>query len=247
MRIWAIADLHLSFGVPNKKMDFFGKEWKDHDQKIAADWLEKVSKNDIVLIPGDISWGLKWKDAYLDLEWIDKLPGKKILIKGNHDYWWPSLKKLNENLPPSLHAIHNNAITIGDVSIGGSRLWDTKEYSFLKYIEIKGSADTLKKTISSKDEDRFNKELLRLESSLQLLNSDAKIRIAMAHYPPISRDLSPSKTSLILEKYKIDHCCFGHLHSVKKGSLNFGKTRGVHYHFTACDYLDFKLKLISSL
>ncbi len=245
--IWAIADLHLSFGTPDKSMDRFGPHWVKHHETIKRHWLEKVSPEDIVLIAGDISWAKKWKEAVPDLEWIAQLPGEKVLIKGNHDYWWPSLKKLQEQLPKSIHAIHNNAISLKGVALGGTRLWDSDEYGFLPYIDIQGEGKTLQKELTEEDKKRFDRELQRLEQSLQQIDSQAPLKIAMTHYPPISAELSPSKSSAILESYGINHCLFGHLHSVRPNSLPFGEAKGVHYHLTSCDYLDFDLKWIAKL
>ena len=102
MNIWAIGDLHLSFGVPDKSMDIFGPAWKDHAKQIEESWHRLIRPEDLVLIPGDISWAMRIEDAILDLQWIDRLSGTKLLLKGNHDYWWGSLKKIAAILPPSL-------------------------------------------------------------------------------------------------------------------------------------------------
>lgn len=117
-------------------MDVFGPQWIDHHKKIASHWKKNISKNDLVLLPGDISWAMHLQDALIDLNWINTLPGTKIMIRGNHDYWWPSLKKLNDSLPPTIHAIHNNCFLWNDIAIAGTRLWDSPEYNFANYIEF---------------------------------------------------------------------------------------------------------------
>ncbi len=137
MRIWALSDLHLSFGVPNKTMDPFGPDWKDHAAKIKTSWDGQVSPEDLVLIPGDISWAMRLAEAMPDLQWIHERPGTKVIIKGNHDYWWGSLKKVREALPRSIHAIQNDAICFGDIAIGGAKLTDSPEYTFDQIIECK--------------------------------------------------------------------------------------------------------------
>lgn len=134
MAVWAIGDLHLSFGTPEKKMDVFGPHWIDHPKKIEAHWREKITKDDLVLIPGDISWSKSIAGAMPDLEWIHSLPGTKVMIRGNHDYWWSSLKRLREIMPPSIHLIQNDTFTWNNIIIGGARLWDTPEYNFNSYI-----------------------------------------------------------------------------------------------------------------
>lgn len=243
MRIWAIADLHLSFGVPNKSMDIFGPDWESHAEKIATHWKALISPEDLVLIPGDISWALKLEEAIPDLQWIHQLPGTKVMLKGNHDYWWGSLKKVTEILPPSIHLIQNNAFQWKGVAIGGARLWDTPEYSFGKFIEFrenpkaKGTEELVQEEMEQKI---FNRELDRLKLSLKELSPDATVRIALTHYPPIGADLAPSRAAQILEQNKIDICVFGHLHNIKAGLSLFGKARGIRYILASADYLRFQ-------
>lgn len=217
-------------------MEIFG--WTDYVNQIASNWKKLISPDDLVLIAGDISWGSSLESALPDLEFIHALPGTKVISKGNHDYWWPSSKKLSSALPSSIHFIHNNAFNWNDVTIGGTRLWDTPEYNFNAFIEFTDNPREKEKEPLD-NEKIFNRELERLHLSLKQLSPHAKLRIAMVHYPPIPADLSPSKTSSILEHYQIDHCIFGHLHSVKPNALPFGPARGVNYHFTSADYLNF--------
>jgi uncharacterized protein len=240
MSVWAIADLHLSFGVPNKQMDVFGVQWKDYTQKIEEHWRVSITSDDLVLIPGDISWAMHMDEVLPDLEWIHRLPGTKVLIKGNHDYWWSSLSKLKSVLPLSCHLIQNNSFTWQEISIAGTRLWDTPGSDFNEVINFKN--DEKNKPLTEKDESSdsrkiYQRELGRLETSLKSLNPLAKKRIVMTHYPPIGCDLQDTEASRMFEKYKVDICVFGHLHNVKPGLKLFGKYHGVHYHLTACDYL----------
>ncbi len=244
MSIWAIADLHLSFGTLSKKMDVFGKHWINHTEKIREHWEKLISKEDLVLVAGDISWALKLENAKLDLDWIEMLPGTKVMIRGNHDYWWESPSKMKATLPPSLHFIQNNAFQWQNISIGGSRLWDTDEYHYNNYIDFIENPTTLNKPAKpakNPEEERkiFDRELERLELSLKCLDKNAEYRIAMTHYPPIGPSLEPSKASKLLEKYRIDICVFGHLHNVKKNSLNFDLSCPIKYRLTSADYLDF--------
>ena len=245
MTIWALSDPHLSFGTPSKSMEAFGPVWKDYQEKIKTAWCKLVADDDLVLLPGDISWAMKLEDALIDLNWIDALPGTKLLLKGNHDYWWPSSQKLAKALPPSINFIYNTAFHWKDATIGGSRLWDTEEYQFNDYIEYAfNPLATVKEEQNEEkrlEEERkiFDRELERLRLSLSQLKKEAKVRIAMTHYPPIGADLKPSKASKILEAAGIQICVFGHLHNVRKGSLPFGEARGVRYLFTSCDYINF--------
>ncbi len=241
-KIWAIADLHLACGVPGKNMNVFGPLWDNYMDKIQAAWQSLIAPDDLVLIAGDISWAMTLEEAALDLAWIDALPGTKVILKGNHDFWWASSAKMAQIMPSSVHFIHNSVYNWHDISIGGTRLWDTEEYAFGQYIHFQ---DNPKKNDSARvdqtnNEKIFNRELERLRLSLKQLSPAASLRIAMVHYPPISADLRPSKVSAILEEFKIDICVFGHLHNLKLNQKLFGEIRGVKYILTACDYLNFK-------
>ena len=244
MRIWAIADLHLSLGVPNKTMDLFGPEWTNHAQKIAQTWDEKITTGDLVLVPGDISWAMRLDEARPDLEWLEERPGTKVLIRGNHDYWWGSKNKVKKALPPSIHIIQNDSIVINGIGITGTRLWDSPEYDFNEVIDFKPSKAP-PKPYSEKDREIFTRELKRLEMGLKTLSSNTNLRIAMTHFPPIGLDLSPSACSQLLEHYGISFCLFGHLHSLKQTHL-FGTARGIKYELVSCDYLNFAPLLITN-
>jgi predicted phosphohydrolase len=249
MRIWAIGDLHLSFGVQNKSMDIFGPNWTSHADKIAKHWKDLIHPDDLVLIPGDLSWAMKLEDAIPDLQWVHDLPGTKVMIKGNHDYWWGSLSKITAILPPSIHLIQNNVFNWKGVSIGGARLWDTPEYSFHSFIEFRENPKAKQVDAESLVQEEFNqkifdRELERLKMSLSMLDKNAQVRIAMTHYPPIGADLKPSRAAQILEQNKVDICVFGHLHNLKTTEPLFGEARGVEYILTACDYLRFQPQII---
>lgn len=241
MTIWAISDLHLALGVPEKSMAVFGPLWNGYMEKMERSWKERVKEDDLVLIPGDISWGMRLEEALPDLQWIDALPGTKVIIKGNHDFWWSSPSKISKVMPPSFHFLQNSAFDWNDVTIGGARLWDTEEYRFHEYIHFQENprANKPKKEEEVDDAKIFARELERLRLSLRQLDPHAKIRIALTHYPPISADLKPSRASQILEEFKIQICLFGHLHNLKKDKSMFGEARGVKYLLTSCDYLDF--------
>lgn len=244
MAVWAIADLHFSFGLAGKEMNVFGDHWDKHYEKIRAYWDAHVAEDDLVLIPGDISWAMHLEDAIPDLEWIDKRPGTKVMIRGNHDYWWHSASKVRKILPPSVHIVWNDAFNYKDLSIAGARLWDSSEYSFSEYIEMKERTQKKEpKTaeILEENEKIFQRELGRLELSLKALNPAAKHKIVMTHYPPISADLKSSTVSNMLEKAGVEVCVFGHLHSVKQNASLFGVKDTIRYALVACDWLDFTL------
>ena len=251
MNIFAIADLHLCFSTPTKSMEIFGPIWKNYEKKIEENWKKNISQDDLVLIAGDITWAMKLKEALIDLEWIHNLPGRKIIIKGNHDYWWPSFSKLKAVLPPSIDFIQNNALEIDDIAIAGTRLWDTQEFNFNDYINYiynpkvkKNQEEEAQKELAEKI---FLRELERLKISLDQMNKNAKTKIVMTHFPPISADLKESKVSKLIDNYDIDICVFGHLHNVKNDIKTFfGQKNNTKYILTSSDYLNFNpLKIFS--
>jgi predicted phosphohydrolase len=248
MRLFALSDPHLAFGVPNKTMDRFGTEWVNHPGKIEAAWRELVGPRDVVAVPGDISWGKKLPDVMPDLEWLDKLPGIKVILRGNHDFWWPTNAILERELPPSLRFVHNNHVKVGPYVFFGSRLWDTSEYSLFDLIAwdpAKGPIPGVKADADlKKQEEIYDHELHRLKMSAAGLSEG--LRIGLTHYPPLDHLLTPSRVSRVMEEAGARHVIFGHLHSVKTewNGRAFGTLNGVTYHLTSCDYLDFRPKLI---
>lgn len=238
-KIWALSDPHLAIGVPAKNMNVFGPLWDGYMEKIAENWRAHIGGEDLVLVPGDISWGMTLQEAEADLLWLDSLPGTKLILRGNHDLWWSSASKIATIMPPTVRFIHNNAFHWKDIAIGGSRLWDTEEYNFNAYVHFQENTRARKEKEERDDVKIFERELGRLRLSLQQMDPKAKIRIAMTHYPPISADLLPSQAAKILEEFGIQTCVFGHLHNLKKDKPMFGEVRGVRYLLTSCDYLDF--------
>ncbi|MFC1585382.1 metallophosphoesterase [Fibrobacterota bacterium] len=249
MKIFALSDPHLSFSTPEKKMDRFGEEWTDHPQKIRTTWEMLVSPDDAVLVPGDISWAKKFEAALADLHWIDTLPGKKIILKGNHDFWWPKKKNLLSRIPSSIHIIQNNHFKIGKFVFFGSRLWDTKEYtcdSIINWDPKKGNIMPKKSGEElEKQEKIYERELGRLRLSLQTFPlKTGEIRIGMCHFPPLDHALRPSRASRIFSEAGTSHVVFGHLHSLIQNMCGFGMLEGTCYHLASSDFLDFKPKLI---
>lgn len=241
MSIFALADLHLAHAIPEKSMECFGEPWAHYMERIEESWTRLVKPDDLVLVPGDISWAKKAEDAATDLASIDKLPGTKLLLKGNHDYWWSSLSQVKKILPPSLHLLQNDAFHWKGFSIGGARLWDSLEYNFDSYVQMVATPGVKMKVEEpdpEEDEKIFLRELHRLELSLRCLNPSYK-KIAMTHYPPIGPEMGPSRASSLLEKYGVELCVFGHLHNVRREMEIFGTARGVKYVFAAADYLRF--------
>lgn len=232
-KIFAIADLHLTLSTPEKSMEVFGKRWLGYQEKLKKKWEALVAKDDLVLIAGDISWAMKLETATVDLAFIDALPGKKILLKGNHDYWWGAINKLKKLNFTSLHFLQNDAINLENVSISGARLWNTKEYNFDKLV----ANGTITAEDLVKAEKIYERELLRLRLSLENMDRTKKLKICMTHFPPIGIDQNQSRASAILKDFGINICVFGHLHGVK--SSPFQKREGIKYFLVSADYLDF--------
>lgn len=223
--IYAIGDLHFDFSK-EKPMDIFGVNWEKHEEKIISNWKNKVKEEDLVLLPGDISWGLKLNDAKPDLEKIDALPGIKLISKGNHDYWWSSMSKMEDLNLIKTKFIHNNSFEYKDYSIIGTRGWAARD-SF---------------EFSESDEKIYIREVNRLQNSLETAKN--KKIIAMLHYPPFNQDFTPNEFSKMLSDYGVEKCVYGHLHGNGHKYKLEGKFLGVKYIFVASDYLNFDLKLI---
>jgi len=222
MALWAISDLHLAINA-DKPMDIFGDNWSNHDEKIKENWLSKVSSEDTVLIAGDISWSMDIGEGMEDLDWIHKLPGKKILIKGNHDYWWSSITKLNL-LYDDMDFIQNNFFTYKEFAICGTRGWNCP-----------GTA-----RFSVHDEKIYNRELIRLRISLdEAVKNGYKKIIVMLHYPPTNDKFEETELIRIVKEYNVGRVIYGHLHGPSLNRLYEGNIEGIEYIVTSCDYLNF--------
>ena len=225
VRIFAIGDLHLP-GESDKPMHVFGTQWEGHFNKISKDWEARVTANDIVLIPGDISWAMQLEDAQSDLSAIAELPGKKILIRGNHDYWWSSISKLRSVLPPDMFAIQNDAMVLSEYVFCGSRGW----------LQPSDPADNENHKI-------YQRELLRMELSLKCAKklSQDELMIVLTHYPPTDVLGNPNAMTALFEKYGVNEVVYGHLHGTANQFAFVGNVGSVSYHPVSCDGLDFKL------
>jgi predicted phosphohydrolase len=271
MKVFALSDPHLSFGTPDKLMDRFGPQWVGHAAKIERAWRERVGADDLVIVPGDISWAMNLEGARPDLEFLGRLPGTKLLGKGNHDYWWSTISKVRGSLPPGMHALQGDAIRIGDVVVGGTRLWDIPGASFRDWIDWRvepadaashgeggghgGAGPTMISPepgadVAAETERLWLRELGRLERALAdiaRLAGDDALRIAAVHYPPCDPELHETAATRAFEASAIRHVVFGHLHSVKRDRPRapFGERGGVRYHFASCDWIDFTPQLVA--
>ena len=223
MNLYTISDLHLGFNV-EKPMDIFGDKWRNHCDKIKNNWLEKITDEDTILIAGDISWSLKAEDSVYDLDWINELPGNKIISKGNHDYWWTSISKLN-SMYEKTKFLQNNYYTYKEYAICGTRGW------------ICPGANSF----TSKDEKIYKRELIRLRLSLEAAKKDNyNSIIVMLHYPPTNEKFEESEFIKVIKEFNVEKVIYGHLHGpVLYGTLFVGNIDGVEYILTSADYLDF--------
>ncbi len=230
MNIYAIGDLHLSGNV-NKPMDIFGDNWQDHGTQIAQNWGRTVDEDDIVLIPGDISWAMTLEEAQVDLEMIHKLPGQKVLIKGNHDYWWHSITQLN-NLYDNMYFLQNTSYKVGEYAICGTRGWGCPG-------DVGMDEHNLK---------IYNREIQRLELSLDHgVRSGCKKIIVMLHYPPTNDRKESSGFIKLFEKYPVTDVVYGHLHGQESFNYSIrGKQGGIEYTLVSADAIGFNPHKINS-
>lgn len=240
MKVFAISDLHLSSAV-EKPMDIFGDGWQNHFTKISEDWAKKVTDDDVVLLGGDMSWGLTLDEAEPDFQLVAQQNGRKYVVKGNHDYYWNSLSKMRARFP-QFAFIQNNAYRIEAAETDSQN----SETCSNKAIVIAGSRGW---NIPSKDGDEetrkiYARELQRLELSLsqaKKLRRDGDVLIALLHYPPFDADYANTEVTDLLEKYNVDYALYGHLHGKNVRVTPRLKKNGIEYILTSCDLIENKL------
>jgi len=227
MAIYGISDLHLALGM-DKPMDIFGDNWENHEKKIEENWINKIKEEDLVLLPGDFSWAMYIEEAKKDFEFLNRLPGTKLLLKGNHDYWWTTLTKmkkfLEENNFKNIDFIYNNSYLWEDKIIVGTRGWSEQEDNAEKIIR---------------------RENLRLEMSLkdgiEKYGKDKEIIVCM-HYPPFNGfeelNMNFIKT---MKKYNVKKCLYGHIHGAAHKDAIQGIIEGIDVKMISSDYTDFDL------
>ena len=228
MKVYAISDLHLSGNNP-KPMDIFGGSWANYMQEIEEDWRQKVTDDDVVLIAGDISWAMTLADAVPDLQRICALPGKKVFIRGNHDYWWKAIGAVRSALSQNAFAVQNDCVRIGNLLVCGSRGWTTPENT--------GGVSAEDKKIFAREVGRMTLSLTAMEKMRQ---ADDKV-VVMIHYPPFNSRIEPSPFTALFEQHRVDAVVYGHLHG-NPGRLCLQKELGgIAYRLTSCDLVRNKL------
>jgi len=233
MALFVMADLHLDVKSNKKSMEIFGNRWTDYVQKIRNNWKKLVTEFDTVVIPGDISWALNLEEAISDLKWIDELPGRKILLKGNHDFWWGTNLKMQkcffDNQITTIDILSNNAIECENYIISGSRGWFTDNSMQTAYQNVDYSKI-------------INRETIRLRMSLEcakkLHEETGKEILTFLHFPPVWGEFKCEEIISLLNEYNIKRCFFGHIHSCYTVPSSF-IDGNIKFSIISADYLDF--------
>lgn len=230
MNVYSISDLHLS-GASDKPMDVFGPEWENHFEKIKKDWREKVSDEDIVLICGDTSWGTVLGEGLFDLASLKELKGKKVFIRGNHDYWWNGISKLRDAAPDeTFYFLQNDCVKFGNLIICGSRGWTCP-----------GSAD-----YTDRDERLYLREAERFRlcfKEVEKVREEGDKLLVMIHYPPFSQKSPETLFTKLFEEKNAEKVIFGHIHGESYFPFRTVKN-GIEYILTSCDKVGFTLQKI---
>lgn len=223
--LFAISDLHLSLGT-NKQMDVFAG-WENYTEKIKANWQRMVDDNDTVVIAGDISWGIDLKESKNDFAFLNSLPGKKVIIKGNHDYWWSTVSKINaffkENGFEDFFVLNNNCYPLGKYAVCGSRGW---EYD-----------------AKQSDTKIVLRECGRIEASIKAALNNNLEPIVFLHYPPAYGGFESEEIISVLKEYNITNIYYGHIHGAGLSNAP-SETRGIKLNILSCDQIDFTPKFI---
>lgn len=227
MSLFAIADTHLSFST-DKPMDIFGG-WQDYVERLEKNWKAVVSDKDTVVIAGDISWAMSLEGALEDFRFLNSLPGNKLIFKGNHDYWWSTMRKmetyLSENGLDTIKIMHNSAVRVGDYTVCGSRGW-----------------------FFDAEEDSDNKVLLReagrVRRSIEEAQRIGGEPIVFLHYPPLTQNMVCNEIVSVLMENNIKRCYYGHLHGASTHNAYIGEKYGIKFDIISGDFLKFCPKLV---
>lgn len=223
MALYTIGDLHLSLGS-NKPMDIFGERWKNYVEKIRQGF-STLTENDTTVLCGDLSWGMSLEESLNDFRFIHALPGKKIIMKGNHDYWWNTVSKMRrffaDNGLDSIEILHNNCLFFGEIALCGTRGW---------FYELDNQGTHNEKMLA--------REAGRLETSFQMAGESCE-KICFLHYPPLYQGYECSQILRLLQRYNAKECYFGHLHGAAQKRALEGTHFDTDFHLVAADYVNF--------
>ncbi|MBR2484298.1 MAG: metallophosphoesterase [Oscillospiraceae bacterium] len=229
MALYAIGDLHLSL-ASNKPMDVFGAGWTNYVERIR-EGFSALTEDDVTVLCGDLSWAMGLEESLEDFRFIDALPGKKYIIKGNHDYWWNTASKMKKffeaNGLTTLEVMHNNCFLYGDVALCGTRGWFYEEDA----------------AAGSHNDKVLQRELGRLETSLKAAGEREKI--CFLHYPPLYHGYRCEEVLKLLKQYDVKRCCYGHLHGPSHRLAVRGAAEGIEFTMVSADYLSFSPKKIA--
>ncbi|MCL6453284.1 MAG: metallophosphoesterase [Alicyclobacillus sp.] len=221
--LYALGDLHLA-SASAKPMDVFGDKWRDHAARIRDHWQQIVRDEDVVLVPGDISWAMTLPEAALDLAYLGNLPGQKVLIRGNHDYWWNGIGKVRKALPSGLYALQNDALRLADITLCGTRGWLLPTHP----------------QFTEEDWRLYEREAHRLRMSLEAATRLGGPLVCMIHYPPLGPDGGSTLFTDLLETYRVSVCVYGHLHGHAHVHRCPPERSGVRYQLVSADFVDFR-------
>jgi uncharacterized protein len=225
MRIFAIGDMHLAGGT-GKTMERFGDNWRDHDRKIFDSWESIAQDDDLLLIAGDTSWAMRLNEARPDLDRIGRMRGRKLMLKGNHDYWWETLTKMRRAVDPSIDFLQGDPVIIDRVAFAGTRGWTCPNDSFFE----------------ERDQKIYDREVGRLRAALQSIRAKAgefDSLIVALHYPPVNDRHEPSGFTQLIDEFEADLCVYGHLHGEAIPSAFVGPHRTTQYFLVSADAVEF--------
>lgn len=226
MALYTIADLHLPLGI-DKPMDIFGKAWENYVDRLKENWQSTIKEDDTVVLPGDFSWATYLEESERDFEYLHSLNGNKIMLKGNHDYWWTTMNKLCEFTKSrgyyDIHFLQNNSYMYKDIAICGTRGWIHPAWD----------------GFGAEDRKIFDREVGRLELSLKSAKDYREIYV-FTHYPPMSLNKETNEFTDLMKKYGVTNCIYGHLHAASHKNALQGVVDGINYKLVSGDYLRFE-------
>ena len=214
--VYGISDLHLSLDLPDKTMEIFGDNWKDYMEKIRHNWESLVKPEDIVIVAGDVSWQLKYNPSALDLEYLKSLPGRKVLVRGNHDYWWrrEATNKIQRDMPENIYLLMGRSVCLDNIWFCGTRGWRLEQ----------GATLEASKKI-------FERETTYFKRALEEVPEGA-YKVGVLHYPPFNEDMSKNAFADIAREEGVNMLVYGHIHG---GEYLEGNINGVEYRYIAAD------------
>lgn len=233
MALYVIADLHLDTRSNQKSMEVFGRPWQNYTERIATQWKNLITDEDTVIIPGDISWALTTEEAKEDLLWIDALPGKKIIMKGNHDFWWSTVSKMErffcENSIKTIDILNNGAIATDSFILAGSRGWFVDKSMQTTELNVDYAKIVARETIRLK---------MSLDAAVRLQEQASLEILVFFHFPPVWGDYVCTPLLNLLKEYSIQRCFFGHIHGCYTQPAEF-EYEGIRFRMISADFLNF--------